>query len=316
VPLLVDVAPFGVAPPPLPEPEPDPDVPPPLVPPPLVPPPVVPPLVPPPLVPPPLVPPPLVPPEVPDDEFPLPLPEAPDDELAPPAEADVEGAAPLDVEVPVVLVVEVVEVVFALAGEALIVCVGTVNGGAPEVSVVADPPPQAASAAQTPTPAATVAMRPQGRAFSTAVRWDTTDTSDVERLHAPSAVRAVVEVLLAKLVTPVTESKVLDGPGQLGPSGGERQQLGDHLERLAGLPVDVRLAGLGIDHDLPPGGWRPHPVPLTRPHSRHRIAGLGCPRRRGGPRQRPCGAVSLGADSLDRVPPVEVWSSRWDASPR
>ena len=261
MPLLVDVAPFGVAPPPLPEPEPDPDVPPPLVPPPLVPPPVV-----PPLVPPPLVPPPLVPPEVPDDEFPLPLPEAPDDELAPPAEADVEGAAPLDVEVPVVLVVEVVEVVFALAGEALIVCVGTVNGGAPEVSVVADPPPQAASAAQTPTPAATVAMRPQGRAFSTAVRWDTTDTSDVERLHAPSAVRAVVEVLLAKLVAPVAESKVLHGPGQLRRGGGERQQFGDHFERLAGVAVEVGLVRLGLDHDFPPGRRRSHAVSLTRPH--------------------------------------------------
>jgi len=244
----LDVAPFGVAPPPVG--------------------PVAPPEVPPP--PPPLlallVAPPLVPPEVPDDEFPLP--EEPEDELPlpPPDEADVEGAALPDVEVPVVLVVEVVEVVFALAGAAVIVWVGTVNGGAPVVSVVADPPPQAASAAQMPTPAATVTMRPRGRAVSTAVRRDTTKSSDVERLHAPPAVRAVVEVLLAKLVAPVAESKVLHGPGQLRRGGGERQQFGDHFERLAGLPVDVRPAGLGVDHDLPPGGWRPHPVPLTRPH--------------------------------------------------
>jgi hypothetical protein len=222
---------------------------------------------------PPDVPPPLVPPDVPDDELPLPdVPDVPDEALPLPDgalplpdDADVEGEPPLDDEVAVVLLVEVVEPV-VVAGADVIVCVGTVNGGAPDVSVAAEPPPHAASATQAPTPAATVAMRPTKPLPDTAVRRLTTDTSDFERLHAPPAVRAVVEVLLAELVAPVAKAKVLHGPGQLGGRRGERQQLRDHLERLAGLAIEVGLVGLGIDHDLSPGRRRPHPVPLAHPH--------------------------------------------------
>jgi hypothetical protein len=246
VPLPPPVAPFGVAPPPV-GPVAPPDVP--------------------------LFP----PPELPEDELP-PLPEVPElpeepdepeDELPLPEEAEADGAEPLEDDVPVVPVVPVVAVValVVVAGAALMVCVGTVNGGAPDVSVVAVPPPHAASAAHAPRPATAVAaIRASGPRLCTAERRVTTETSDVERLHAPPAVRAIVQVLLAQLVAPVAEAKVLDGPGQLGRRRGEGQELRHDLERLAGVAVDVRRVGLGLDHDLPPARRRSHPVPLARPH--------------------------------------------------
>ena len=167
----LDVAPLGDAPPPVAPPDP-----------------------PPPDVPPPEVP----PPEVPEDEFPLlpDVPAEPPDELEEPEEpvepdeAELDGDVLFDDEV----VVALVEVVAALvvAGAALIVCVGTVRGGAPDVSVVAVPPPQAASDAQAPTPAMSAAIRPSGLRFGTTERRVTTESSDVERLHTPPAVRAVV----------------------------------------------------------------------------------------------------------------------------
>jgi len=249
-----------VAPPPvgwldalvLPPPVPPPVAPP--VPPPAVPPPVVPPLLaPPPLVPPLVAPPPLVPPE---DEL-----EPPDDEDA---DADAEGDEPLDDVVDVVLLfVDAVDV--PVDAGTLMGAVGTVSGGAPDVSVAAEPPPQAAMPAATAVPAAS-AMSPRV-ARTAAGRRGTTDISDrFERFHSPAAMRAVVEVLLAVLVAPVAEAKVCDGPRQLGRRRRQWQQLPDDLQRLPGLPIDVRPSHLGVDHDLAPGGWRPHPVPLTQPH--------------------------------------------------
>ncbi len=254
--------------PPLPEPDPEPELPPPPEVAPLgeTPPPVGPdaPLEPDPLVPLEAVPP---PPPLP---LPLPLPLPPLDAALdePPeptaAEEDPEEEPPVDEEV-VVVVVEVVEAVEA-GGEAAIVAVGTVSAGAPVVSVAAEPPPHAARPAHAANPATRAAVRLSAPFPNPLRRQVTAVTSDVERLHAPSAVRAVIQVLLAELVAPVAEAEVLDRPGQLRWGRRERQQLRHHLERLARVPIDVHPPRLGLQHDLPPGGWRPHPVPLTRPH--------------------------------------------------
>jgi hypothetical protein len=69
------------------------------------------------------------------------------------------------------------------------VAVGTVSGGAPEVSVAGEPPPQAARPAHTTTPTSAL---PAGKRWSTARRRGTTRGSDFERLHAAPAVGAVV----------------------------------------------------------------------------------------------------------------------------
>lgn len=248
------------------------------------------------------------------------------------AAADAEPADPA--ELLVVLVVEVVDFLEVVVWFEAAVAVGTVSGGAPAVLVAGEPPPHAARLKQAPTPASAF---PRLTVMDTARRRGTTGDSDFKRLHAPGAMRAVVEILLTQLVTPVAETQVLDRPRQLGRRGGERQELRDHLKRFPGLAVDVRTAGLGLDHDLPPGGWRPHPVPLTQPHSepsysslrrgaasRSARAGVAArrsawPRSRGrawppgaergarlglgaadGPRRRPP------AERLDRVPPVDV----------
>ncbi|HTP22848.1 MAG TPA: hypothetical protein VMJ65_24795 [Solirubrobacteraceae bacterium] len=201
MPVPVEVAPFGVAPPPVAE-----------VPPPVLPPPVPPPLVPPALVPPPVVLPPLVP---------------PDDELEAPDDADEDGEELLEDAVDVVDFVVEALVVPVDAGAA-IVAVGTVRGGAPDVSVAAEPLPHAVMPAATAAPAASaVSVRVALRAVG---RRDTTGTSDLfERLHTPAAVGAVVEVLLAMLVAPVAEAKVIDCPRQLGRGRRQREQFPDDL---------------------------------------------------------------------------------------
>jgi hypothetical protein len=79
-------------------------------------------------------------------------------------------------------------------------------------------------------------------------------------------VRAVVEILLAELIAPGAEAKVLDRPRKLGRRWSERKELTDDLERLTGLAIDIDALGLGLDDHFPPGGWRPHPVLLTQSH--------------------------------------------------
>lgn len=96
----------------------------------------------------------------------LELPDEPEDpelgELEPPGEDDdpVEDAGPA----PLVPLVEVVVVeVVAAGGEALAALVGTVNGGAPEVSTVAEPPPQPVRLVAATRPATRTARAPLGR---------------------------------------------------------------------------------------------------------------------------------------------------------
>jgi hypothetical protein len=208
--------------------------------------------------PPPVPPPPVFPALV------LPPEDVPDEPLPVPDDADAEFEDPLEDVVEVVFEVDVVADVPADAG-VVMVAVGTVSGGAPEVSVAAPPPPHAAMAAA----AAVRGPRRGSRrvARMTAGLPGTSRASDFERIHPPAAMRAVVEVLLAMLVTPVAEAKVLNRPRQLGWGRCQGQQLPDDLQRLAGLSIDIGPSDLGVDHDLATGGWRPHPVLLTQPHA-------------------------------------------------
>jgi hypothetical protein len=198
----------------------------------------------------------LVPPEPELEEPPEPEPAEPLDDAA--------FEPPLDEEGVVVVLVVVVGVVAGGVEAALAaVAVGTVRGGAPEVSAAGvPPPPQAARARET------VTAPPSAVSFlSGTVRPSLHEPSGTERFHPPAAVRAVVVVLLGQLVAPVAEAKVLHGPGELRDRRRQREQLSDDLQRLAGFTVDVNPIGLRFDDDLAACGGRPHAVLLARPHS-------------------------------------------------
>jgi hypothetical protein len=132
-------------------------------------------------------------------------------ELAPEEAEPDEDEPPVDDEVvSVVEVVDVVELVDAGGWDAT-VAVGTVSAGAPAVSVAGElPPPHPARPAHSASPASAPAIRPITSAPTTTRRRSTSSTSDVERFHPPSAVRAVVQVLLAELIAPIAEAEVLD----------------------------------------------------------------------------------------------------------
>jgi hypothetical protein len=140
---------------------------------------------------------------------------------------------------------------------------GTVRaGGAPGTSSgeTCEPPHPAAVSAATARKAATAGRRGR-RGRSERIG------SAGQGGHATAAVRAVVQVLLRELVTPVAEPEVLHGPRQGRARRRHRQDLRDDLHRLPGLPVAVRAAGLGGQEDLATGRWRPQPVQLTVGHA-------------------------------------------------
>jgi hypothetical protein len=180
---------------------------------------------------------------------------------------------PLEDELVGVVLVVVVEVV-VVEGEGVFatVEVGTVSGGAPEVSAaVVAPPPQAASVPESASAAhSRASFLITDRLFPS---WR--EPSARKRLHPPAAGRAVVQVLLRQLVTPVAEPQVLDRPGQLGRGGGQREQHSHDLELLVGLAIHVDPVGLRFDDDLSAGGGRPHAVLLARPHSMPSYRSLG-----------------------------------------
>jgi plastocyanin len=207
-----------------------------------------------------------------------------------------------------VAVVDVVEVVELVELEVVVVAeaatpgapVGTVNGGAPCVfNVVVPPPPQAL----TPT-AMMIAAVTTVAVLSIGARtmiFLGPEASGAKRFHAPAAVRAVVEVLLRELVTPIAKAEVLDRPRELRGRRRQGQQLGDDFERLTRLPVDVYHSGLGFDDDLATGRGRPHPVLLAGPHLRAMLpaarASLGS-RVIGGGATMPHAGIECGAQRM------------------
>jgi hypothetical protein len=63
-------------------------------------------------------------------------------------------------------------------------------------------------------------------------------------------VRAVVEVLLGKLVAPVAKAQVFHRPRKFRSGRSKGQQLSHHLKLLTRVPIDVNLARLSLDDDL------------------------------------------------------------------
>ncbi len=132
---------------------------------------------------------------------------APDAAAAPPDGAD----EVVDVVVGVaVVVVELDAVVVGAAALVATLPVGIVSCGAPAVSEVLDP---LLPHATRPTDRATPAMNAAKVVGRRLIR--ASPASGSERFHPPAAVRAIVEILLSQLVTPVAETKILDCPGQL-----------------------------------------------------------------------------------------------------
>jgi hypothetical protein len=131
--------------------------------------------------------------------------------------------------------------------------VGTVSCGAPLVFVVAGPPVPHAPIARAAQIAERATIGPRERRWRKCMGelWCRGARPLAgQRVHLLPAMRADVQVLLRELIAVVAEAQILNGPRQLRRSRGQREQLGNDLEPLAGLSIDVLLVRVGLDDDL------------------------------------------------------------------
>ncbi len=142
--------------------------------------------------------------------------EVPPEEADGSAEPEADDAELDELSDVVAVVVVVVELVWVgvEGSEALAApVVGTVKGGAPEVS--APVVGRATAAGDEPEGGKNAGKQRSECCDRTAHGGRTRGRLGAERLHTPATVRAVVQVLLAQLVAPIAEAQVLDRPRQL-----------------------------------------------------------------------------------------------------
>gem|GEM_PF-5049354 len=92
--------------------------------------------------------------------------------------------------------------------------------------------------------------------------------SELKSFLAQPAVRAVADVETDQLVATTAGPQVLGRTWQSGCAWGQGKDHRDRLHLLAGLAVDVDLAGFGVGEGLAARGRGAHPVELLRVHGR------------------------------------------------